>query len=559
MCGIATFFARESIPSFDVIDILLKDTELRGTDGFGIVLIQRKLKSYKTFYTTKRYSDEIDTVKELYSKMNIGDVLIALSRATPETEEPSSSTNMQPIVNGDCVVAHNGDITHQIYKELVNYFKESNEFEFITKIDSESIIASYIKHKRNMKDAIEYIAGGIACVLYDFKKDRLYTILDFKPIAHSYIRGIGYFLSSNNNTLEKILSITSNIKRDAMNVWEDWYHHYLDGHHIYEVDLDSGMTRIENYTPRYITQTFDSYKTKCTLNDKELCLVSTSGGLDSTTTLAMLKLAGYENIIACHFKYGHRGQDAEELAIKNVTSKLNIPLKIFDLENIVKSIDSTSMLIDDKAEITTGTDEGLKRLDAWVCGRNMIFLTIMASLAESECMKHKYNTINLLGGFLNLSESGCYPDNSEYFIQSFLNHVKYSTLVGCKFNALYGLADLMKSDLFELIKSFNLFDIYSDTISCDRPIVIDGVPHNCSKNGMPACGSGLLSYWASKMNGLDDMKIRKFYEVDNNFEAYVPGHISQNNISDKSIYDIIDRIHFPKERLNILRNIIKGK
>ena len=72
---------------------------------------------------------------------------------------------------------------------------------------------------------------------------------------------------------------------------------------------------------------------------KELCLVSCSGGLDSTTTLAMLKLAGYENIIACHFDYGCRSGSAEKIAITNICKELDVPLKIFDISQLMKSID----------------------------------------------------------------------------------------------------------------------------------------------------------------------------------------------------------------------------
>ena len=75
----------------------------------------------------------------------------------------------------------------------------------------------------------------------------------------------------------------------------------------------------------------------------ELVLVCCSGGFDSTMTLATLKLAGYDNIIACHFKYGHRGQDAEHSAIKSVCEELNIPLRLFDIQNIYNEIQIYSL------------------------------------------------------------------------------------------------------------------------------------------------------------------------------------------------------------------------
>ena len=317
---------------------------------------------------------------------------------------------------------------------------------------------------------------------------------------------------------------------------------------------------------------------------KELCLVSASGGLDSSLTLAVLKLAGYENIIACHFNYNHRGSKSEELAIKNVCNELDIPLKIFDLSNLYKQLDTTSMLTDSNSKITTGTTEGLKTLAAWVHGRNMMFITVMATFAESQVFKHNYSKIYLLGGFLNLSESGHYVDNSEYFLDSCLNMFNFGTLIGQRIAPLYCLSNIMKHELFVMIKAFGLENVYKHTISCDRPIVrceniryrrekgldsdlpgtipvletvADYVPCNCSKNGIPACGSGLLSYWGSKMVGMDDMKLRNYYEVDDpDYIAYIPDHIKSKFSKTPDINSILDRILLPEDKLYNLKRVL---
>ena len=305
----------------------------------------------------------------------------------------------------------------------------------------------------------------------------------------------------------------------------------------------------------------------------ELCLVSCSGGLDSSSTLAMLKLAGYENVVACYFNYNHRGGDCEKLAITNVVDELTakgmpVTLKEFDLSGIYEAMGSKdiSMLENPEAEVTTGTAKGLKTLHAWHPGRNMMFMTVMASYAESLVMKHGYDKVYLLGGFLNLTESGHYPDNSEYFLQSCLELFNYGTLIGNRITPLYGLSNLMKSDQWELIKHFDLWDVIKHTISCDRPYLYstsDGdsvsTPHNCMKDGLPACGSGLLSYWSSKMVGIDDMNIRNFYEVDDpDYQPYMPVHINEGKTLDKDIYNIIDRIQIPEDRKSELRSRLGG-
>lgn len=296
---------------------------------------------------------------------------------------------------------------------------------------------------------------------------------------------------------------------------------------------------------------------------KELCLVSASGGLDSSTTLGLLKLSGYKNIIACHFDYGQRSRMAERIAITNVCKQLGVELKIFDLSSIYDTLGSkkTSILLDEKADIVTGTNEEMKTVGAWVPMRNGLFMCLMAALAETEVMKHNYDTVYMLGGFLNLSESGVYPDNSEGFLESQLQSFNYSTLIGKRIKPLYGLSDLMKFEQFAILRSFKdyLMDAYKYTISCDRAIVDDnGVARNCCHNGIPACGSGLLSYWASKKVGMDDTKIRNFYECeDEKYHAFVPDHMKSNEVCKYDIHQIIDRIHFSKDHLEQLHSLVK--
>jgi len=309
------------------------------------------------------------------------------------------------------------------------------------------------------------------------------------------------------------------------------------------------------------------------MSEKELVLVSCSGGLDSSTTLCILQLSGYKNILPVHFKYGHRGQQCEEMAIRNICSELNLPLKVFDLESIYNEIgvQEISMLSNKSSKIITGTEEGLKSTAAWHPARNLLFMTMMITLGEAEVMKHGYDKVFLCGGFLQLTESATYPDNTPYFADACLNAAKYGTLVGNRFKPLYCLSNLMKFEQFVLIKEFQLQNIYRNTISCDRPMIetpscdhtrinhipknhSHGVACNCMKDGMPACGSGLLSYWGAKMVDMDDMKLRNFCEVnDPGYHAYIPDHIKSKFSKSPDINTIIDRIILPPERLELLR------
>jgi len=260
MCGLAGFFARESVPPIKVIDTLFTNAENRGTDGFGCVVVRSgKLVRYSS---VKPYSEcRQEALEFVEDNLCLGDLLLAICRAAPETEPPTTIRNMQPIINHDCVLIHNGSISNKIYKQIKEESIEKfGKFSYTTDIDSEAILHAYALEGRNMKNAMERISGGVAAVVYDSKQDCLYTINDFKPLAHGYIRGVGYFLSSDNECLGEIIEQMTDCSRNGISIWEDFYNHYLSGGFIRRVDLDSGFMRKIQYSPRYITQQWDSNK-----------------------------------------------------------------------------------------------------------------------------------------------------------------------------------------------------------------------------------------------------------------------------------------------------------
>ncbi len=556
-------FLRESVPDYSIFDTMFKWNEKRGLDGFGILKIfgrHQHLGCSQYIEPLQPYTHGCyESVKSWMSspQLQIGDIVLSIARAAPETESLSSPDNMQPIANGDengtCYLIHNGAVSNKIDEHL-RTSDNSSKFKYSTNIDSESIIAAYLRYQRNMKNTMEYLSGGYSFIMVDSFTKQIHLVNDFKPLAISYIKGVGFFAASDNNCLRELVQQVTDCPRDGMNIWEYYYAHNQGGYTIRTIDIESGFERTQKFRPRFITSNWDS-STKAI--NKDLCAVACSGGLDSTLTLSVLKAAGYDNIVACHFKYGHRGQQCEETAIKKVCKLLDIPIKIFDIESIMREIDTFSMLTDDTKEIRTGTAIALKTTEAWVCSRNSIFMVIMTAFVEAQVMLHNYSSVYLLGGFLNLTESGTYPDNSEYFLSSFLEHAKYGTLIGDRIKPLYCLSNIMKSEQWLLVKHLGLEDIIQHTISCDRPKMFGGIPHNCSYNGKPACGSGLLSWWGAKMAGCVDN--RNFYNIedDENYTAYEPKHMSEGSRT-LNIIDVINRIQLPQDKKDILLNNIKG-
>ena len=94
MCGLAGFVLRESVPDWEIFDSLFTWAQNRGTDGFGVSVISRD-KDIRTFNTLDPYTDKRDDVRKWLDacELKIGDVLLAICRAAPEQEPPSSEIN----------------------------------------------------------------------------------------------------------------------------------------------------------------------------------------------------------------------------------------------------------------------------------------------------------------------------------------------------------------------------------------------------------------------------------------------------------------------------------
>ena len=262
MCGLAGFFARESVPTYTVLDSLFSWSEKRGVDGFGLYINNRDGTDPTVIRRTGRYSDpeNKELVQRIVSKtLKIGSLVLAISRAQPETEPATKdASRIQPIMGtfkgSRCVVLHNGAVSNKIYNELKGWVLENN-YSYTSNIDSEAILVSYYKYNKNIKDTMEFLSGGFAAIMYDEKKDMLYVINDFKPIAHGYVRGLGFFLASDNDCLSEIIYNYTGMNRDGVFLWESHYHHYLSGNAIREIDLQSGFMRKIKYSPRYIIGT----------------------------------------------------------------------------------------------------------------------------------------------------------------------------------------------------------------------------------------------------------------------------------------------------------------
>ena len=114
-------------------------------------------------------------------------------------------------------------------------------------------------------------------------------------------------------------------------------------------------------------------------------VIGFSGGMDSTTLLAILLAQGFE-VHCCSFNYGSKHNEYENKAAKNIIQyylDLNQPVKhyLFDLQGVFK--DFKSNLLKTGGDIPEGHYEGKNMKLTVVPGRNLIMASIMAGLAES--------------------------------------------------------------------------------------------------------------------------------------------------------------------------------
>ncbi len=191
-------------------------------------------------------------------------------------------------------------------------------------------------------------------------------------------------------------------------------------------------------------------------------VILVSGGLDSTTVLAMAKSAGY----ACYtlsFDYGQRHR-AELLAAERVSASLG------DIEHkVVKlNLDSIggSALTDTSIAVPEEATQGIPI--TYVPARNTVFLSIALGWAEV------LGASDIFIGVNAVDYSG-YPDCRPEYIAAFETMANLATRAGVEGQPLTIHTPLMSLGKGEIIKAgLKLGVDYSQTVSCYQATV-DGL------------------------------------------------------------------------------------
>lgn len=189
-----------------------------------------------------------------------------------------------------------------------------------------------------------------------------------------------------------------------------------------------------------------------------------SGGLDSTTVLAIAKNQNFE-CYPISFSYGQR-HSFELTAAKKITTYFGI--KTHKIINLPGDMFGASALTDNSIDVPKFSKENTEIPITYVPARNTIFLSIALGYAES------IDAYNIFLGVSDIDYSG-YPDCRPEFINAFeilANLATKNGVNGKKLTVHTPLIHLSKADTVKLgIK--NGVD-YSLTVSCYQADHISG-------------------------------------------------------------------------------------
>ena len=194
---------------------------------------------------------------------------------------------------------------------------------------------------------------------------------------------------------------------------------------------------------------------------------SLSGGLDSTTLLFHLLNQGFE-ITAIFFEYGSKHNPYEKEAVYKIKeycekkTNYSFELIVINISNLFPLTDSTLLL--NGGDIPEGHFEDPIMKQTILPGRNLIFLSIMASFAES--IGAQKIAIGVQSG-----DYAIYPDCTPIFIEWVRKTIKISTS---------GTVDVYAPFLY-----FSKYDIIIYGIKKDVPFELT---RTCYKNQPIACG-----------------------------------------------------------------------
>lgn len=197
-------------------------------------------------------------------------------------------------------------------------------------------------------------------------------------------------------------------------------------------------------------------------------VVLLSGGLDSSTALALARERGYE-LIALTVDYGQRHRRELESA-KNVAKHYGVQEHIILKLDLGRHLES-SLTRKALAVPQNRSDEeiGSGIPSTYVPGRNIVLLSIAASIAESKGAEAVFMAVN------SVDFSG-YPDCTPEFVESFQRTLDVGTKAGRAGRGVRIEAPLLRMSKVQIVKEAMRLKVPFE------------MTWSCYKGGRKACG-----------------------------------------------------------------------
>ena len=214
-------------------------------------------------------------------------------------------------------------------------------------------------------------------------------------------------------------------------------------------------------------------------------VIALSGGLDSTTLLHYLLEQGYE-LHCCSFYYGSKHGIEETKSAGNIieyfkSKKYPVFSYFINLSEVFRGFDSS--LLNNKEKIPEGHYQQENMKFTVVPGRNLIFASILAGLAESIGAEHI-----ALG--VHAGDHYIYPDCRPNFIYSLNEVIKQSTE-----NKVSVICPFQDKTKIEIVKI---------GIDLQTPFLLTRTCYTSNEKACGKCGSCIERLEAFKLNNIKD-------------------------------------------------------
>lgn len=216
-------------------------------------------------------------------------------------------------------------------------------------------------------------------------------------------------------------------------------------------------------------------------------VVLLSGGLDSSTVLAMAEERGFD-VIALTFDYGQKHKrelnSARKIA-KHFKAREHVVIPLDLGRHIRSALTQDSMSIPQRESVA---EAGSAIPDTYVPSRNIIFLSIGASIAESRGAEAVFIAANAV-------DFSGYPDCTPEFIKVFQKTLDVGTRAGKEGRAVSVEAPILNLGKAEIVK---------EALRLKVPLELTW---SCYKGGAKACGrcdSCLLRLRGFREAGVED-------------------------------------------------------